>query len=574
MNLKKYTTKLAIIVIILCFINYTLANTWQDHFSFHTPKYSENFSHFDYVNPNAPKNGKITHAIIKEFTQFNLQTNYFPKNAIIFDTLMRESTDEMGSFYPLIAEQLLLDKDEKSVTFKINGQAKWSDESKINANDVFFSYNFFADNWTSFSEVKKVEIIDKQLIKFYFNTDSYKNIIAQIIQIPIIPQSFYHNKNFEVEFEKNNLPKFSGPYQIVDFQLGSFIKYQRNKNYWAQDLPVNKGRFNFDEITPRFYQDPKVAAFAMLNGEADLIVEYNNKNWQFAYPNVPQIKKDQETNLYPQKKILKQELEQKNVLRGARFFIFNNSEEIFQDLNFRKALNILFNFPKINQKVFNNSYTKLNTFFPGMDLNNKNAIQNLDSDEERIRQAFKLIKKTDFKIKDGKILDKNEKQIEISIVTFTPNHKIFIEPWLQNLQKIGLKVDVIITDAAQYYSRLKNGNYDVAQYEFRFNNIFDNSIWENLHSKGTYNFAGIKNSELDILLEKFTQEKDYQQKMYLLTKIDKILMENYYGVPQWTMDFLRIVFWNKLGRPLQKNINKIDYLQYGFDTWWVKKEQN
>lgn len=545
-------------------------HAWQTHFSIDNQrKYNENFTHFSYVNFNAPKGGSIKYAMSGEFSQFNLFTSHLIQHAIIFDTLMRQSGDENNSYYPLIAKRLMIADDQLSVIFHIDERAKWSDNKVISVEDILFSYEFFIANQHFIDNIDDVEIVSGQKIKFSFcDADLHRQTIDQIAQIPIIPRIFY--ENMAIDFDVKNLPQFSGPYAIDNFCLGSFIKYKRNRDYWAKDLPVNKGRFNFDEIIFYYFNDPKIAAISINNKRTDVRIEYTSHNWHFLYPRAMQwneftFVKQNSPNL------IKEEIDQLNVIRGARFFLYNNSRNLFQDINFRRVLSELFDFDDVNKKIFNEDYVRLNTFFPGLNRN-QNMYDKLEF-YKKSAEILTLLRKANLYLKNGKIVDDNGKQIEVSILLFHHNQKRFVEKWIKNIEKIGIKVNTEINGLAQYYSRLQKGNYDIAPYEFRFYNVYDSNVIQSFHSRGSRNFMKIKNAQLDEMLDDFYHEHDMQKKTKLIHAIDCFLFNNHFALPQWTSDKLRLVFWNKFSRPTtmtsQGSTDKIDYLKHGFDTWWI-----
>lgn len=554
------------------------ASIWEKYFSISdSQKYDENFTHFSYVNPDAQKGGIIKYAMSGEFAQFNLFTGHLIKHAVIFDTLMRSAGDELSNYYPLIADKIMISDDYLSVIFHIDERAKWSNEESITVKDIFFSYDFFITNQYFIDNIDNVAIISDQEIKFFFiNADLCKQTIDQIIQIPIISQKFYTNINNNFEFVLQNLPPFSGPYMIDDFCLGDFVQYKRNEFYWAKNLPVNKGRFNFDTIIYKYYYDPGVAAFSVANGDNDVRVEFVDSNWHFAYSKGFNLSELNFFNIINMHDILiKEEIDQTYVNREARFFIYNNKKPLFENINFRRSLNSLFNFKNVNKRIFNNSYVRLQTFFPGLHENSNNADESIMNNEEMdFAQILQLLHKANLKCINGQIVDHNNKQVEISILLFHVKQKRFIEQWVQNIEKIGIKVNLEIIDFAQYYRCICDSNFDITPYYFRYSNIYDINIIDFFHSQGRKNFAGINNRELDILLDLFYKENDLEKKINFLYKIDCFLLNHYFTMPQWTMNKLRLIYWNKFNRPItmtsQGKTDNINYLNHGFDTWWDK----
>lgn len=551
------------IFIIIIFSNLSEAAVWQNYFSLdENKKYEEDLTYFSYVNPNAPKGGEIKYAIVDTFSQFNLFKSFLINSVIIFDTLMRPAGDDIYNYYPLIADQIMIADDHLSIKMHIDDRAKWSNDTKITVDDILFSYEFCIENQNNIENIRDVQIINNNEITFSFSSSKlYKQTISNIMKIPIISKDFYKNTN-NCEFDMKKLPPFSGPYMIDNFSLGNFVQYKRNLNYWAKNLPVNRGRFNFDIVIINCFADSKVAAFSILNQQSHAIVELNSNNWHFAYNQANKL-------------LQKEKINQQNVKKASYFYIYNNSKPFFNNINFRRAINELFDFQYTNAKFFNNDYVRLNTFFPGYYENESNKKIEKNKNKLSNNDILNLFHNAGLKLKNNKLVDCNDKQVEISILLFHISHKRFTEPWINNIENMGIKVNLEIIDRTQHYIRIKNGNYDIAHYEFIFNDIYDLNIIESFHSKGLKNFNKINSPILDQMLDDFYHENNFNIKTDKLKKIDSFLLENHYMMPKWTDNKLRIVFWDRFDKPklTDNEVKNIDYLKYGFDTWWDKSAE-
>lgn len=533
-------------------------------------------------NIEVQKGGSIRYAIRSDFKKFSLDHPESIRHAIIFDTLMRERAENTSFFYPLIADRYLLSEERDSIIFHIDERARWSDESKITADDILFSYQFYLKNFKSIKNIQSVELIDNNQIKFTF-IDPQLTIqtIFNIIKIPIVPKIFYENRLNPLEFDKNNLPTSSGPYIITNFILGDFAQYKRNKNYWAKEYLANINRFNFNEIIFKYYQDPNMAARSLVNHINDLNIESYNQSWLNSYKKSPELIK----------KLVA------NKSSYAFFLILNQQNKYLQNPHMRQALNLLLDFPTLNQKLFRNSYIRLNSYFPYLieenhyvsskimskvekicsedvinSLYRENIISqtNILNSEQKLTKAMELLKKTGFQYRDGRLVDQNNEPVALEILLSSPSYRKFSNLITANANKIGINIDILVVDSAQHFKKLVNHEYDITIYGFNFTDIYDENISEYFHSEGKKNYLQINNSCLDNMLKAMQQEHEHNKKLMWLQAIDQLLINNHYAIPTWTSNSLRLVYQDKFWYP--KLSPEINYYQYGFDGWAMKQE--
>ena len=336
------------------------SNSFANHgiSTFGDLKYPANFKHFNYVNPNAKKGGEIKYGAVGTFNSLNpfiLKGISAAGIELTFDSLMENASDEISAKYGLIAKSVHLSKDKKSISFKLRKIARFHDNSKITADDVIFSFNKISKQGHPsyqmiYRDVKEAIKINDYEVKFIFKNNNNRELPLAIASLPIISKKYYQ----KVKFNKSSLeiPMASGPYKIKEIQAGRSITYKRVKDYWAKDLPVNKGRYNFDEITYDYYRDVNILIEAFKAGNFDFRQENVSRNWATAY-NIDKVKNGQ---------LIKKEIEH-SLPTGMQAFVLNLRKKKFQNKNLREALNYAFDFEWVRNKIFYGSYKRTDSYF-------------------------------------------------------------------------------------------------------------------------------------------------------------------------------------------------------------------
>ena len=329
------------------------------------PKYAEGFSFFEYVNPNAPKGGKITLPAYGHFDSFNP----FIFKGIAFsdginltlESLGYTPVDDQTTAYPLLAKKFEIPEDHSFIGFILNEKARFTDGSPVTADDVIFSFNALLEKGAPlykiyYQDVERVEKISNNHIRFYFRKGSTNR------ELPLILTQFkiFSAKDFaDKDFAAPSLipPLGSGPYTIEKFEVNKFVELKRNPNYWGGNLPVRKGFFNFDTVRFEFYQDTTVTLQALFAGSLDAREEYIAKIWVSGYDN-KQVRTGN---------IIKEAIPHNNPAT-LQFFGFNTRLEKFADRRVREAIGLAFNFEWANEKLFYNQYERLYSLFSNTEL--------------------------------------------------------------------------------------------------------------------------------------------------------------------------------------------------------------
>ena len=569
------------------------------------PKYAKDFTHLDYVNPDAPKGGTLRIAATGTFNSLNpfilkgdpAAGMSFLGQSHVYDSLMEQSYDEPFSMYGLLAETIEYDTSDKSwVAFNLNPAAKWADGKPVTADDVVWSFNTFIEKGTPFfkayyGDVTKVEATTPARVKFTFKDDKNAELPLVLSQLAILPKHFWDGKDFGSGSLDH--PMGSGPYAVKSLNAGSSITYERRADYWAKDLPINKGKFNFDRIKYDYYKDDNIALEGFFSDEYDFRIENTAKSWATAY-DAPPVQDG---------RITKEEIKHKRP-QGMQAFIFNIRKPIFQDKNVRLALNYAFDFEWSNKKFAFGTYKRTDSFFENSDLSSAEGAPSgrvLEILEEyrgkipddvfttryappktdgrgnprrNLRKAMKLLDEAGYKIaEDGiRVHDKTGERLSFEIIDPNPVFKRWVLPFVGNLKKIGVETNFRVLDPAQYQNRMDSFDFDMAIKTFGQSSSPGNEqrdFWasEKADIKGSRNYIGIKDPVIDDIIEKLITASNREELVSYTRALDRVLLSGHYLIPQWHIDYWRIAYWNKLDHP--KTLS--DLTPAIADTWWVKE---
>lgn len=560
-------------------------------------KYPAGFSHFDYVNPDAPKGGRVVQSAIGTFDSFNpfiIKGTAADGVGLIYDSLMGRANDEPFSLYSLIAEKLEVADDRSWITFYLNPKATFSDGESISADDVVFSVNLLREQGAPFyrayySDIETVEALDEKTVKFSFKNSNNKELALIVGDIPILPKHYWEGR----DFSKPNLdvPVGSGAYTIDSFDPGRSVTFTLNPDYWGADLPVNKGRNNFGELVYDYYRDGTVALEAFKAGEYDFRQENSSKRWATGYKG----------DVFDSGKIAVNELEHENPT-GMQAFVLNTRRDKFSDPEVRKALAYAFDFEWTNNAIFYNAYTRTHSYFSNSEM----AATELPTPAElailepikeqvppevftkvyrapttdgngkirsQLRKAKRILLKAGWTLKDGKLISKDTgKQFTFEMLLYDPAFERVVAPLIRNLELMGINASIRLVDVSQYINRVRGFDFDVVVSSFGQSSSPGNEQRDYWHSSGadqpgSRNVIGIKNPAVDYLVEQLIQAPDREQLVLRTRALDRVLQWNHYVIPQFHINKYRVAYWDKFGMP-----DKRPRYSLGFDTWWVKQD--
>ena len=560
-------------------------------------KYPANFTHFDYANPDAPKGGTVKYAAIGTFDTLNLFQLKGTKLAGIgatFDTLMSSAADEPASEYGLVAESAEIAPDHSSVIYTIRPQARFHDGSKITPEDVIWTFDTLKAKGHPryrlyYADVLKAEKVGDRGVKFTFRNGDNRELPTIVGELPVLSKAYWADR----DFEKTTLeaPLGSGPYKIQSFEAGRSVTYERVADYWAKDLPVNRGRFNFDIIRYDYYRDVSIAIEAFKAGQFDIRAENISKNWATAYdsPALSEglFKKEEIPNELPQ---------------GMQGFGFNTRpNHPFEDRRVRAALTYMFDFEWTNKNLFYGAYTRSRSYFS----NSEFAATGTPSPEEltllapwkgqipdevfgpayappttdgsgnirdNLRAALKLLKEAGWSLKDGKLVnDKTGKPFtfEFLLDQAEADFERVVLPFGQNLKRLGIEMNLRLVDPSQYENRMKKFDYDMTVVGFGESLSPGNEqrdYWESGSGdmEGGANLLGIHSKAVNALVDQVINAPDREALVTRVHALDRVLSWGHYLVPNWHLSYFRVASWDKFARP------KIaPPYSLALDTWWI-----
>ena len=559
-------------------------------------KYRADFTHFDYVNPNAPKGGRLSMIGTAGLITFNSLNGFILKGdaaqglGYLFDALMTPAQDEPDSMYGLVAQSVELADDRRSVTFYLRGEAKFSDGSALTSADVVNSFNLLKEKGhpriaLQLRDVERVEALDPLTVRYKFTGNQIRDLPAIVAGLPIFSKAWYETHDFSKTSLKK--PLGSGPYRIGKMKQGSFIIYERREDYWAKDLPVNRGRFNFGELRYEYFRDRTAEFEALKSGEYDLREEFTSKTWATEYE-IRQVR---------EKRLLRLTTPDARP-SGAQGFFINVRRKKFADPRVRKALDNAFDFEWTNKNQFYGLYKRTNSFFENSDMKATGLPSEAElallapyrkklpeevfeapytspvsngsgQDRKLLRTASKLLKEAGWTVKEGKRVNASGKKFELEFLIFSPTFERIIAPFVKNLKILGIDARIRLVDPSQYQSRLKTFDFDIItqRYVLRVTpGIEIRSYWgtKSADTPGSFNLSGIKDEVVDALIEKVIAAKSRTELVTAARAIDRVLRARHYWVPHWYKAAHNLAFWDKFSRPRIKPL----YGRGVIETWW------
>jgi microcin C transport system substrate-binding protein len=548
----------------------------------YTPKYAQDFKHFDYVNANAKKGGKL---VLSGFGTFDSLNPYILKGiaagglSLVFESLLERSLDEPFSAYGLLAEDIELAKDKLSVVFRLNAKAKFSNGEAVTAADVKFSFDTLMSEAAHpqfrfyYSDVKQAVVLDKRRIRFEFKKIN-PELHLIVGNIPVFSTAWLAGENFAKVDEQK--PISSGPYVVDNFAIGKQITYKRNPDYWAKDLPVRKGMYNFDQIIYKYYKDTTIALEAFKAGEFEFFYENHSKRWA----------RDHTGPRYKSAEILKTELAHKNNA-GMQGFVFNTRKDIFKDRRVRRALVLAMDFEWSNSRLFYNQYVRNNSYFSNSELASSGLpkgdelallepyrdrlpaevfhtvwrapstkpVDGVDASlRKNLRQAKKLLSAAGWKIKNGVLTNATGQVFSFEFMLIQKGFERILAPYARNLKKLGVNISYRTVDASLYERRIRNYEFDMVVSSFPASASPGNELRNMFHSaaakqEGSRNLAGVSDPVVDALVDAIISASSREKLIIACRALDRVLLHQDYLVPNWYTDVHRIAYWDKFVIP-------------------------
>ena len=568
------------------------------------PAYGPDFKHFDWVNPDAPKGGTVRQWAMGSFDSlnpFSIQGSAAAGLGLIYDTLMTSSPDEPSTEYGLIAEWVSYPDDFSSATFGLRPEARFHDGEPIKPEDVIFSLEALKKSHPHYNayyrNVVRAEKTGDHEVTFIFDQKGNRELPQIVGQLPVLPKHFWEAKGAngqprDLTRSTLEIPLGSGPYKIKSVDPGRSIVYERVKDWWAKDLPVTKGQWNFDELVFAYFRDRVPAFEAFKIGEIDYWQETSAKAWATSY----------DFEAVRRGLVKKEEIPIRRVT-PMQAFVMNLRRPQFQDIRVRKAFNLAFDFEWMNKNLFFDQYKRTESFFGNSELQAtglptgreleilneikdevppevfttewKNPVNATPQDQRNhLRQAAQLLAEAGWKPKNGVLTNDKGEQLAVEFLLVQPDFERVVLPFKTNLERLGVRVTIRIVDTSQYQRRVDTFDYDIIVDSFPQSNSPGNeqrNFWGSAAADmhGSQNSIGIKNPAIDKLIDKIIYAPNREELVAATRALDRVLLWNYYVIPQWHSPYDRIAVWDMFGRPDKLPSQSPSFLQ----VWWLDAEK-
>lgn len=567
-----------------------------------TPKYPAGFTHFDYVNPDAPKGGELFLANPDRRSSFDKFNPYSLKGVaaagvsnLMFETLAVSSADEVATMYGLLADDMVLAPDRLAMTFHINQKARFNNGDPVLAADVKYSFDTLMEKGAPqfksiFSEVRRCVVVDERTVRFEFKSLNHELPLI-VGSVPVFSRKWAAGTAFDqIQLTP---PIVSGPYLIDRYDTGRSISYKLNPDYWGANIPTRKGTFNFGRINYRFYKDDVAKLEAFKAGEFDLVVEYSAKNWARSYKGPK----------FTSGEIIKRELTHSNGA-GMQGFVMNLRRPQFQDVRVRRALDLALDYEWMNRQLFFGSYKRIYSFFN----NSPMAATGLPSADElklleplrdkldpvvfgpapvppntdaprslraNLLEAVELFRQAGWTYRDGALRNAKGEPFAFEIIDDQSALSRVISVYIRNLEKLGIQVTQRTADFALVQKRMDEFDFDMTSIRFPDvsspgNEMFDMFGSKAADEKGSSNAWGLKDAAVDRLVEKLVAADSRQQLVAAARALDRVLLHKHIVVTHWYSSTHRVAYRDRFGIPATAPL----YYQadpYVISTWWQQK---
>ena len=578
-------------------------------------KYPPGFSHFDYVNPDAPRGGTLVLSnpnrltSFDKFNPFTLKGSVAPGvGALIFESLLVRSKDEIAAAYCLLADDVALAADGLSVTFRLRPEARFSDGTPVLAKDVKYSFDMLMSKLASpafrsiYADVQQVVVVAERIVRFDFKRRNAE-LALLVGDLPIFSPAWGRKLDGsyipfdQLAFEK---PIGTGPYLIDDYQAGRNITFRRHSHYWGNNINVQRGSFNFERIRYQLYADDTIRLEAFKAGEFDALVEYRAKNWVKGFDG-PKFRSGA---------LRKQNFIHHNGA-GMQGFIFNLRRPLFQNIKVREALGLALDFEWLNRQLFYGQYRRLDSYFANSELAASAAPNGLPDAAEKallmqldkqfpgtlsadiweqalqqptttppgslranLRQARRLLAQAGWIYRDGALRNAQGQPFIFEMLDDKGNLGRVVTAYVRNLEKLGISVVQRTVDSTLYQKRLDDFDFDmislrIPDSQSPGNELFDYYSSHAAHQPGSGNFIGVQSPLIDTLLTKVVHARTRSELVTATRALDRIFLHQYYVVPQWFSDNHRIAYAAKFSYPqvLPRYYSPDDWI---IRNWWIR----
>ena len=569
-------------------------------------KYPADFKHFNYVNAQAPQGGMVRQVAIGTFDNFNsvvagVKGSLASGLEFVMESLTVPALDEVSSVYGLLAEAVRYPEDRSSVTYRLRANARWHDGKPVTPDDVIFSFETFKANspfyGAYYRHVTKVETTGEREITFTFDGTGNRELPQIVGELTVLPKHWWQgtdkngNKR-DVTQTTLEPPLGSGPFKVKEVSPGRTIVYEKVADYWGKDLNVTVGTNNFAQMRFDYYRDSTVALEAFKGDQIDFRTENRAKDWATAY-DFPAVR---------DKKVIKEEFPIRNT-GIMQAFAFNIRRDKFKDPRVRRAFNFAFNFEEMNRQLFYGQYQRIASYFQGTELAATGLPQgqeleflqavkdqvppdlftkpytnpvtgNPQAVRDNLRQALTLLREAGYEVKNTRLVnDKTGEPMQVELLVEQPAFETIMLFYKPSLERLGIAVSVRTVDTSQYENRLRQWQFDIVIASWGESLSPGNEqrgFWGSQAADipGSRNLVGIKNPAVDAMIERVIFAKSREELVAATKALDRVLLWNFYVVPQWTYSFQRTARWDRFSHP--QTMPKYGAAAFPAIWWWDK----
>ena len=569
-------------------------------------KYGADFKHFDFVNPAAPKGGR--HVLTASTWAFNQNPSTFntfngfvlkgdapPKIGLIFDTLMVRALDEPDAVYGLVAQSVEISDDGNVYIFSLRPQARFHDGSPLTSADVAFSLTILREKGHPnigqlMREIASIATPAPDRLAVTFTGKQSRDLPILVTQLPIFSQAYYAQNDFEAS--TLTPPLGSGPYKVGTFEAGRLVDYERVEDWWARDLPVSVGQYNFDIIRVEFFRDRQVAFEAFKKGKLTIREEFSSKTWATEY-NFPAIEAGHVVRpIFPDDRP-----------SGAQGFFLNTRRKTFSDPRVREALDLAFDFEWSNKNLFFGLYKRTASFFENSPMKAVGSPSPQEAallepfrtqvpeevfgepyappvsdgsgqDRKLLRRASQLLAAAGWKRSGTLLKNADGETLNVEFLEDSKSFERVVLPYIKNLKLLGINATFRLVDPAQYQARLKDFDFDVTTRRYALSSTPGDALrlfWSSAmaDSPGSHNLSGIKSPAIDAMIDKVVGAASRAELEIAARALDRLLRAGRYWVPQWYKGSHNMAIWDVYGYPPVKP-------RYDFpvdSVWWRDAEK-
>lgn len=570
-------------------------------------KYPASFRHFDWVNPDAPKGGSIrimgagtfdtlnpytlkgtSPSATGNFVQYGISELNAP--LMVGTGFYDPSGDEPTSSYGLVAASVEYSEDRSWAVFNLRPEARFHDGKPITAYDVAFSYRLLRREGhpqyrTALQEVQRVDILNRQRVRFVFKRSGNPLLILRLGELPVLPQHYWSGRDFKATtFEP---PLGSGPYRIAQVVPGRRLVFERVRDWWGASLPVNRGKYNFDRVEVEFYRDNHVAFEAFKAGEFDFYIESQAKNWANGY-DFPALQRGE---------VLRAEIPHRIPTQTQALFM-NTRRPAFADVRVREALGLLFDFEWSNRTLFNGAYSRAASYYPNSEFAARDIPQGEEwlllspyrkqlpaglftaapqmprtdghgIPRETLRRALDLLAAAGWKSSAAGLVNGRGQPLSFEILLVNPSLERILQPYRDNLARLGIRASLRTVDRAQYKQRIDGFDYDMILMTLPQTLSPGLEQWQYFHSsqlavRGSRNYAGVNHPVVDALLDRLLAAQSREQQVAAARALDRVLLSQHYSIPNWYSNHHRLAWRNRFA-----HVTTPPYT-LGLRAWWLK----